>query len=265
MKPDHDSKEHNQSHCSCETHSHSHDDEKKSNKKISYAIFFTGAALFIAGLISADRVVFQVKLILFIASYILTGGDVILRAVKNILRGKIFDENFLMITATAGAFAIGEYPEGIAVMIFYKIGEALQDYAADNSRKSISDMMDIRPDYANLITEQNNGEIKKVSPEEVNVGDYIIIKPGEKIPLDGIVIKGQSFVDTSSLTGESLPRETVAGSEVLSGSLNQNGLLTVRVTKTFNDSTVSKILELVQNAENKKAKTENFITKFAKY
>ena len=224
-------------------------------KYFEYICFILGIVLFVSGLIFTN-------IFLFLASCLLIGGDIFLRAGKNILKGEIFDENFLMSLAVIGAFAIGEYPEGCAVMLFYKIGEKFQDFAVDNSRKSISKLMDIRPDYVNLKSEN---EIKKVFPDEVNVGDYIIIKPGEKVPIDGIIIKGQSYLDVSSLTGESIPREVLPGSEVLSGSVNQNGLLTVKVTKSFGESTVSKILDLVQNAENNKAKTENFITKFARY
>jgi Cd2+/Zn2+-exporting ATPase len=206
--------------------------------------------------------VWQAKLVIFLASYAFIGGEVILRALKNISRGQIFDENFLMALATAGAFAIGEYAEGAAVMLFYQIGEAFQDYAVGRSRRSITALMDIRPDYANLKTEDGS---KRVSPEDVQTGDLITVKPGEKIPLDGVVVEGRSALDTSALTGESLPRDVESGSEVLSGSININGLLTVQVTKEFGESTVSKILDLVQNAGGNKAPVENFITKFARY
>ena len=219
-----------------------------------------GAALFAAGMIFAFSG--PLELALFLASYLLIGGEVILRALKNISRGKIFDENFLMALATVGAFAIGEYPEGAAVMLFYQIGEAFQDYAVGRSRRSITALMDIRPDYANLKTE---GEPRRVSPDAVNVGDYIIVKPGEKIPLDGVVTEGRSALDTSALTGESVPRDVAPGSEALSGSINKNGLLTIQVTKAFGESTVSKILDLVQNAGSHKAPVENFITTFARY
>jgi len=202
------------------------------------------------------------ELSVFLTAYIIVGGEIILRALKNITKGQVFDENFLMSIATIGAFAIGEFPEGVAVMLFYQIGELFQDIAVTRSRKSISDLMDIRPDYANL--KVSNGT-KKVSPEEVNIGDVIIIKPGEKIPLDGKVMDGSSMLDTSALTGESVPREVEAGAEILSGCINKNGVLTVEVTKEFGESTVTKILELVQNASSKKAPTENFITKFARY
>lgn len=202
------------------------------------------------------------KNILFLISYLLVGTEILLKAIKNILKGQIFDENFLMSIATLGAFLIGEFPESAAVMIFYQIGEFFQDMAVNKSRKSIKALMDFRPDYANL---KVDNEIKKVSPEEVKVEDLIVVKPGEKIPLDGIIIEGSSSLDTSALTGESLPREVKVNDEVLSGSINQEGLLTIKVTQLFGESTVSKILDLVQNASTKKAPTENFITKFARY
>ncbi|MCY8570659.1 heavy metal translocating P-type ATPase [Bacillus haynesii] len=200
--------------------------------------------------------------LLFFLAYLIIGGDVVLRAVKNIFRGRVFDEHFLMTIATLGAFIIQQYPEGVAVMLFYQIGELFQGAAVSRSRKSISDLMDIRPDYANLQTE---GGTVKVSPDEVKAGDVIIVKPGEKVPLDGKVRAGKSLVDTSALTGESVPREAAPGAEVLSGFVNKNGVLEVEVDKEYSESTVSKILDLVQNASSRKAKTENFITKFAKY
>jgi Cd2+/Zn2+-exporting ATPase len=225
-----------------------------------------GAALFVLGLVfeyvPALALHPGARFVLFLASYLLVGGEVLVQAVRNIARGEIFDENFLMTIATIGAFAIGEYPEGAAVMIFYRVGEAFQDYALGRSRKSISALMDIRPDYANLKTE---GAVERVPPERVRVGDLILVKPGEKIPLDGVVTEGFSTLDTSALTGESLPRDVEQGSAVLSGSINKNGLLTIRVSKVFGESTVSKILDLVQNAGSKKSVTENFITKFARY
>lgn len=199
--------------------------------------------------------------ILFLA-YVIVGGDVLLGAFRNILKGHLFDENFLMAIATVGAFLIGEYPEGVEVMLFFQIGELFQSYAVNKSRRSIAQLMNIRPDYANLQTE--NGLVK-VSPEEVSVGDIVVVKPGEKIPLDGVLTEGESFIDTSALTGESLPRQVEKGSEVLSGCINMNGVISIQVAKEFGESTVSKILSLVENASSKKAKTENFITKFAKY
>lgn len=198
---------------------------------------------------------------LFVVSYLFIGGEIVLTAIKNISRGEIFDENFLMSIATIGAFFIGEYPEAVAVMLFYQIGETLQGYAVNKSRKSIADLMNIRADYANVLI---NGEEIKVSPENVNINGIIIIKPGEKVPLDGVVLDGSSFIDTSALTGESVPRKVNIGDEILSGSINNSGVLKVKVTKEFGESTVSKILELVENATNKKAPTEKFITKFSK-
>lgn len=202
------------------------------------------------------------KLALFIISYIIVGGDVVKRAVKNIFKGQVFDENFLMSIATIGAFFIGEYPEGVAVMLFYQVGELFQSYAVGKSRKSIASLMDIRPDYANV---KKGDEFVKVDPDEVQIGDIIVIKAGEKIPLDGKVIEGSSMIDTSALTGESVPREVEVGSDILSGCININGVITAKVTKEFGESTVSKILDLVENASSKKSNSEQFITKFARY
>ena len=192
----------------------------------------------------------------------IVGFDVIVESIQNIGKGKIFDEHFLMSIATIGAFAIGEYPEAVSVMLFFRIGELFEEYAEEKSRKSISDLMEIKPDYANLKRGEN---VEKVSPETVKVGDIIIVKPGEKIPLDGIVRMGKSTLDTKALTGESVPLEVCEGEEVLSGCINISGMITVEVTKEFGESTVAKILDLVENASSKKAQTENFITKFAKY
>ena len=200
--------------------------------------------------------------VLYIIAYLIVGFEIVLEAIENIFKGKIFDENFLMSIATIGAFAIGEFPEAVAVMLFYQVGELFQSYAVDKSRKSIVSLMDIRPDYANV---KRNNEISKINPEEVKIGETIIVKPGEKIPLDGKIVNGNSMLDTSALTGESLPREVKENDEVLSGCINQNGLLEIEVTKEFGESTVSKILDLVENASSKKSKSENFITKFAKY
>ena len=202
------------------------------------------------------------KLTVFIISYLIIGFEILKKAVRNIFRGKVIDENFLMAIATIGAFAIGEYSEAVAVMLFYQVGELFQDYAVDKSRKSIATLMDIRPDYANI---ENNGNIEKVDPDDVKIGQIIIVKPGEKVPLDGIVVEGTSNLDTMALTGESVPRKVKENDEVLSGCINKSGLLTIKVTKEFGESTVSKILDLVENASNKKSKSENFITKFAKY
>ena len=199
---------------------------------------------------------------LFIISYLVAGFEILKKAVRNIFRGKVFDENFLMAVATIGAFAIGEFPEAIAVMLFYQVGELFQSYAVDKSRKSIASLMDIRPDYANI---EKDGKVEKVDPDEVKIGDIIIVKTGEKIPLDGIVVEGTSSLDTMALTGESVPRVVKTEDEVLSGCINKDGLLKIRVTKEFGESTVSKILDLVENASSKKSKSENFITKFAKY
>ncbi|WP_420885509.1 heavy metal translocating P-type ATPase [Candidatus Syntrophocurvum alkaliphilum] len=204
---------------------------------------------------------FVTQLTLFIAAYLIVGTDILLRAVNNIRTGQVFDENFLLSVATIGAFAIQQYPEAVAVMIFFQTGDLLQDIAVNRSRESIADLMDIRPDYANLM---KNGSIVKVSPEQIKINDIIAVKPGEKIPLDGIISEGSSMIDTKALTGESIPRDVSQGGEVLAGSINLNGLLHIKVTKEFEDSTVSKILELVENASTNKAPTENFITKFAK-
>ena len=200
--------------------------------------------------------------IIFIISYIIVGFEILRKAIRNIFRGKVFDENFLMSVATLGAFGIGEFPEAVAVMLFYQIGELFQSYAVDKSRKSIASLMDIRPDYANVY---KNGELEKVNPSEVKIGDTIVVKPGEKIPLDGHIIEGKTTLDTKALTGESLPREVTEGEDVLSGCINLDGLIKIEVTKEYGESTVSKILDLVENASSKKSKSENFITKFAKY
>lgn len=199
---------------------------------------------------------------IFVLSYAIVGFEVLVNAIKHIFKGKVFDENFLMSIATIGAFAIGEYPEAVSVMLFYQVGELFQNYAIDRSKKSITSLMDIRPDYANKYMD---GKIEKVNPTEVQIGDIIVIKPGEKVPLDGYVIEGKTTLDTKALTGEVLPREAVEGNEVLSGCINLNGTIKVKVTKKFGESTVSKILDLVENASSKKAKSENFITKFAEY
>lgn len=203
-----------------------------------------------------------VKLIIYLGCYAVIGWDILWKAITNILHGQVFDENFLMAVATIGAFAIGEYSEGVAVMLFYQVGEWFQSYAVSKSRKSIASLMDIRPDYANI---EQNGELIQVDPEEVGIGDTIIVKPGERIPIDGMIVKGSSTLDTSALTGEPLPREVSPGVEVISGCINQTGILSIETTKAFGESTVAKILELVENASEKKARTENFITRFARY
>ena len=228
-------------------------------KKQSYRIISASILFFTALFMNLNS---SVETSMFIMSYLLAGETVIKKALRNIVKGQMFDENFLVFIATIGAFAINEAPEGVAVMLFFQVGEYMQARAVNHSRKSISALMDIRPDFANL--KLQNG-ITKVTPEEVLIGDEIIVKPGERVPLDGIVIDGGSMVDTSALTGESVPRSVKVDDEVLSGFINTSGVITVRVTKDFGESTVSKILDLVQNATSKKAPTENFITKFSKY
>lgn len=225
-----------------------------------WRIIIGAAVLATAVMLSLNNEWLQIAL--FIISYIIVGGDVVKRAVKNIFKGQVFDENFLMSIATIGAFFIGEYPEGVAVMLFYQVGELFQSYAVGKSRKSIASLMDIRPDYANV---KKGDELVKVDPDEVQIGDIIVIKAGEKIPLDGKVIEGSSMIDTSALTGESVPREVEVGSDILSGCININGVITAEVTKEFGESTVSKILDLVENASSKKSNSEQFITKFARY
>ena len=199
---------------------------------------------------------------IYLIPYGLIGYDIIYKAARNISHGQIFDENFLMMIATFGAFGVGEYSEAVAVMLFYQVGELFQGYAVGKSRQSITEMMDICPEYANL---EMDGELKEVDPDDVEIGNIIVIKPGERIPLDGVIIEGESLIDTAALTGESVPRKAAAGDEIISGCVNGSGTLKVRVTKEFDDSTVAKILELVENASSKKAKVENFITRFAKY
>ncbi|MDR0409883.1 MAG: cadmium-translocating P-type ATPase [Spirochaetaceae bacterium] len=231
-------------------------------RMIAGGVFFTLGLLLEAGIIRFQMSVFSPELIACVAAYILIGADVVLRSVKNISRGQVFDENFLMTIATFGAFAIGEYPEAVAVMLFYQIGEAFQEGAVRRSRSSIASLMDIRPDYANL---KEAGGLRVVSPNDVPVGSVIVVKPGEKIPLDGVVIDGLSSIDASMLTGESMPRDVGEGCEVLAGTVNKNGLITLRVTKSAGESTVARILEMVQNAAQKKSTVEKFITKFARY
>ena len=251
---------HHHSHSHSRVHSHSHTHGEGDTDKIKKKLLI-GGIIFVLG-IFIPKTLFIPKFAVFLVSYFIIGGDVLVSAVKNILRGQVFDENFLMSIATIGAFAIGEYPEGVAVMLFYQLGELFQGIAVNNSRKSIIALMDIRSDYANLKTDS---EIKKVNPDEIKVADIIVVKPGEKVPLDGKIITGNSTFDTSALTGESLPREAKTGDIVLSGFINKTGLVEIEVTKVFSESTVSKILDLVENSSSKKSKTENFITKFAKY
>ncbi len=255
----HDHAHHQHGHSHSHSHGHSHDHGSKSMQRmITRLVIGTIIALF-AYFLPLDGVI---KLSAFVVAYLIIGGDIVWRACTNIVRGQVFDEHFLMAIATIGAFAIQEYPEGVAVMLFYQVGELFQGAAVNRSRKSISSLMNIRPDYANVMKGET---LEKVSPEEVTIGDIIVIKPGEKIPLDGIVVEGKSSVDTSALTGESMPRDVEPGHDILSGFINKNGVLTVKVTKEYSQSTVAKILELVQNASSRKAPTENFITKFARY
>lgn len=221
--------------------------------------------IIISGLLFALSFIFKTKYVVFgilLVSYIIIGYDVLLKAFRNIKRGKIFDENFLMSIATIGAICISDMREAVAVMLFYQIGELFQSYAVNKSRKSIIELMDIRPDYANVI---RNGKNEKVDPNEVNIEEIILVKPGEKIPLDGVIVEGKSLLNTVALTGESVPRSVKENDEVLSGCINNEGILKIKVTKKFGDSTVSKILDLVENASNRKSKSEAFITKFAKY
>ncbi len=231
--------------------------KKRIIRIIAGAILLMGAVL-----INMYQIWPNLALILFFMSYIIVGGDIILRAARNITKGKVFDENFLMAIATIGAMFISEYAEGIAVMLLYQIGELFQDYAVGKSRKSIADLMDIRPDYANV---KRGEDYIKLDPDEVKIGDIMLIRPGERVPLDGKVISGNSLLDTSALTGEAVPREVSPGNEILSGCINVNGLITAEVTKEYEESTVSKILELVENASSKKSSSEQFITRFARY
>lgn len=229
------------------------------NKRLTKIII--AAVIFVAGLL-APKDPEWLSIILFLAAYVVVGYEIIFKAVKNITHGEVFDENFLMTIATVGALIAGEYPEGVAVMLFYQVGELIQSYAVSKSRKSIAGLMDIRPDYANV--KRGDGSLERVDPYDVNIGDIIVVQPGEKIPLDGIIIEGNSMVDTKALTGESVPREVSVGGEALSGCINVSGVLTIEVQKEFGESTVSKILDLVENASSKKSNSENFITKFAR-
>lgn len=239
--------------------------EPENSDKSTIARLALGAAVYAAGIVLTyffPYVNGYITLGVLVLAYIILGADVVMRALKNILKGRVFDENFLMTISTVGAFAIGEYPEAVAVMLFYQIGELFQDMAVRRSRKSISSLMDIRPDSANV---KRNGAWISVSPQEVAVGEIIVVKPGEKIPLDGVVIDGESMLDTRALTGESVPRSIKKGDTALSGCINQSGAVTIEVTKEYGESTVSKIIDLVENAASRKAPTENFITKFARY
>lgn len=254
----HDNKKSSHDNASSDGHGHSHDLNGDTKKTL--------IRLFVAAILFIPAVIFEssktLSMILSIASYIVIGYDIVLRAVKNILNGQVFDENFLMAVASIGAIIIGEYPEAAGVMLFYQTGEYFQSIAVNKSRKQIKSLLNIKPEFANLKTDSG---ITKVKPEAIKINDIIVVKPGEKVPLDGVIIEGSSTIDTSALTGESMPVDKVIGNDVLSGSINLTGVLTVKVTKIFKESTVSKILYLVEKASNKKSETENFITKFAKY
>lgn len=241
----------------CEHHHHVHEEEN--NERIILSRIVLAILLFITAMLFTHSTI--LKCTVLGMAYLIAGYDIIFKALKNIIKGQVFDENFLMGIATLGAIGIKEYPEAVMVMVLYQIGEYLQDKAVEKSQNSITELMDIRPDYANI---EKNGDLTKISPYEVKIGDTIIVKTGEKIPLDGIIIDGTATLDTSALTGESRPREAKIGDEAISGCINTNGLLKIRVTKEYGQSTVSKILDLVENASSKKTKTENFITKFAK-
>lgn len=241
----------------CEHHHHVHEEEN--NERIILSRIVLAILLFITAMLFTHSTI--LKCTVLGMAYLIAGYDIIFKALKNIIKGQVFDENFLMGIATIGAIGIKEYPEAVMVMVLYQIGEYLQDKAVEKSQNSITELMDIRPDYANI---EKNGDLTKISPYEVKIGDTIIVKTGEKIPLDGIIIDGTATLDTSALTGESRPREVKIGDEAISGCINTNGLLKIRVTKEYGQSTVSKILDLVENASSKKTKTENFITKFAK-
>lgn len=236
--------------------------KKKLARIITAAVVYIAVNVIVKIEILESFFAFPVGLLIFLIPYALVGWDIVYKAVRNIFHGQVFDENFLMFIATIGAFVVGEYSEAVAVMLFYQVGELFQDYAVNRSRQSIAELMDICPEYANIETEEG---LQEVDPDEVEVGTVIVVKPGERIPLDGIVVEGESMVDTSSLTGESVPRHVSEGREVISGCVNGSGLLKIKTTKEFDDSTVAKILELVENASSKKAKVENFITRFAKY
>ncbi len=244
--------------CNSHSHEHSHRDEHFENQGLKrFSISFL--ILIITLIVPAGE---NIKIFMYVLAYVISGFDVIYRAFRNLFNGNFFDENFLMSIATIGAICLKQLPEAVSVMVLYQLGEFLQHKAVSKSRKSISKLMDIRPEYANI---EENGNLVQKNPEDININDVIIIKPGEKIPLDGNIIDGHSFIDTSSLTGESVLREVNSGDEILSGSINTSGLLKIKVSKRYKDSAVSKILELVESASSRKSKAENFITKFAKY
>lgn len=263
----HDGHNHNHEHDHGHSHNHEHDHghtHDHGDGKKQLIMLLIGAAIFVLGMVLENAFAINKSILLgiFIVGYIILGSSVVLQALKNIIRGQIFDENFLMTIATIGAFIIGDAAEAVGVMLFFQIGEYFQGLAMRRSKKSITDLMDIRPDFANV---KRNGEIIKVSPDAVEIGDIIVVKPGEKIPLDGVVMEGEAMLDTKALTGESVPRKAKVSDEVLSGCINQNGLLTIEVTKSFGQSTVAKIIDLVEHASSSKAPTENFMTTFSRY
>ena len=268
----HDNNHEHEDHCGCSHDHHEHGcgcgcgcgcEHGEEDEKVLTIRLIAGAILFAAGIVTENVLSSPlISDILFVVAYIVLGYDIVLNAIKNIFKGHLFNENFLMSIASIGAFVVGEHPEAVAVMLFYQVGEALQERAAQKSRNSITDLMDIRPDYANT---EVNGTITKVSPSEISIGDIIIVKPGEKIPLDGTITSGETYLDTKALTGESVPRKAVTGDTVLSGSLNTGSPIYIKVEKTYGESTVSKILDMVEHAQSKKAKSEKFISVFAKY
>ena len=231
----------------------------KKQKKMLIRIIIAAVLIVVFSLLPAEG---YLRFVLFMIPYLVIGYDILKKAFKGILNKQVFDENFLMAVATVGAILLGDYSEGVAVMLFYQIGELFQSYAVGKSRRNISELMDIRPDYANI---EQDGKLEKVDPDEVEVGTVIVVQPGEKIPIDGIIEEGSSTLNTSALTGESLPRDAKEGEEVISGCINMTGVLKIRTTKVFGESTVSKILDLVENSSSKKSRSENFISRFAKY
>ena len=232
----------------------------KKQRKVLIRIIVSAVLVVVFSLIRVENQ--YIRLALFLIPYLIIGYDILRKAVMGIVNGQVFDENFLMALATVGAIILGEYVEGTAVMLFYQIGELFQSYAVGKSRRNISALMDIRPDYANI---ELNGQLEQVDPDDVEVGTVIVVQPGEKVPIDGVIVDGSSALNTSALTGESLPREVCEGNEVISGCVNLTGLLRIETTKEFGESTVSKILDLVENSSMKKSRSENFITRFAKY
>ena len=231
----------------------------KKQKKMLIRIIIAAVLIVVFSLLPAEG---YLRFVLFMIPYLVIGYDILKKAFKGILNKQVFDENFLMAVATVGAILLGDYSEGVAVMLFYQIGELFQSYAVGKSRRNISELMDIRPDYANI---EKDGTLEQVDPDEVEIGTIIVVQPGEKVPIDGVITEGTSTLNTSALTGESLPRDAKAGDEVISGCINMTGLLKIRTTKEFGESTVSKILELVENSSSRKSRSENFISKFAKY